>query len=117
MSAPLLRINNKQAGRKILMEITKHANGDKITLSFTGRLDTTTAPQAENTAMEAVSVSKDITFDFTNLEYLSSAGLRVILAVHKKMVAKGGTFTVSNVNEIIMKVFKITGFVGIINIK
>ena len=99
------------------MEINKKNDGESLVLEFSGRLDTTTAPDAETAAVAAVGETNGLIFDFAKLEYLSSAGLRVILAIHKKMTAKGGSFTVRNVNEIIMKVFKITGFSSIINIK
>ena len=99
------------------MEIKTTTEEGRTTLAFSGRLDTTTAPEAETTATAAASETKDLTFDFKDLDYLSSAGLRVILATHKKMTAKGGCFAVQNVNDIIMKVFNITGFSGIITIK
>ena len=98
------------------MQVNTIENNGAIVLEFHGRLDTTTAPEGEKLAVSAIEKSKDVTFDFTDLEYLSSAGLRVILGAHKKLKAAGGRLTVAHPNDVVMKVFDITGFSDIINI-
>ncbi|WP_405355057.1 STAS domain-containing protein [Ruminococcus sp.] len=95
------------------MKIIRTENGDELTLSLEGRLDTLTAPQLENENI-ADSVNT-LTLNLAKLEYISSAGLRVVLTLHKKMSAKGG-LTVSNVNEAVLDVFNATGFTDILNI-
>lgn len=95
------------------MKIIRTENGNELTLSLEGRLDTLTAPQLENENI-ADSVNT-LTLNLAKLEYISSAGLRVVLTLHKKMSAKGG-LTVSNVNETVLDVFNATGFTDILNI-
>lgn len=95
------------------MKIIRTENDDELTLSLEGRLDTLTAPQLENENI-ADSVNT-LTLNLAKLEYISSAGLRVVLTLHKKMSAKGG-LTVSNVNEAVLDVFNATGFTDILNI-
>ncbi len=98
------------------MTITTNKEANKLTLALEGRLDTTTAPELE-TAINAITEDvNDLTLDLGALDYLSSAGLRVILAAQKKMQKQGG-MTVTNVNETIMEVFDITGFSDILTIK
>lgn len=95
------------------MKIIRTENDDELTLSLEGRLDTLTAPQLENENI-ADSVNT-LTLNLAKLEYISSAGLRVVLTLHKKMSAKG-ELTVSNVNEAVLDVFNATGFTDILNI-
>ncbi len=95
------------------MKIIRTENGNELTLSLEGRLDTLTAPQLENENI-ADSVNT-LTLNLAKLEYISSAGLRVVLTLHKKMSAKGG-LTVSNVNEAVLDVFNATGFTDILYI-
>ena len=99
------------------MTIKKTVDGDKLVLDLEGRLDTTTAPQLENELKVSLYDIKELTLDMENLEYLSSAGLRVLLAAQKQMQKQKAEMVVVNVNEIIMEVFEITGFVDIITIK
>ena len=97
------------------MTITKTANNGTLRFALEGRLDTNTAPQLE---AELKQVSPDVTeleLDFAGLEYISSAGLRVLLAAQKAM-NKQGKMTICHVNETIMEVFDITGFVDILTI-
>lgn len=98
------------------MTIEKTKNGGELTLVLAGRLDTTTAPQleAEIRAIEADVTA--LTLDLASLEYLSSAGLRVILSAQKLMNHQG-KMTVRHVNETVMEVFDITGFVDILTIE
>lgn len=95
------------------MKIIRTENGNELTLSLEGRLDTLAAPQLENENI-ADSVNT-LTLNLAKLEYISSAGLRVVLTLHKKMSAKGG-LTVSNVNEAVLDVFNATGFTDILYI-
>jgi len=98
------------------MEIKTKMDGSAAELVFTGRLDTTTSPQLEAALVDVLAAANNITFDFAKLDYLSSAGLRVILSTHKKLKAAGGQLTVKNVNEVVMNVFNLTGFSDILNI-
>lgn len=98
------------------MTINQIKNSNEITLELTGRLDTTTAPQLEQALNEFTENISLAVLDLKNLEYLSSAGLRIILLMQKKM-NKQGEMIVKNVNETIMEVFEITGFVDILNIQ
>ncbi|MBQ0136362.1 MAG: STAS domain-containing protein [Oscillospiraceae bacterium] len=96
------------------MDIKKTFEGEALTVALVGRLDTTTAPDFE-AALELDGI-KNLVLDFENLEYISSAGLRVILAAQKKMSAQG-EMVVKNVNDAIKEVFEITGFVDILTIE
>lgn len=96
------------------MTIAKTREDGKLTLALEGRLDTTTAPQLEAEAKRLDGVT-ELVLDFEKLEYLSSAGLRVILAAQKTM-NKQGTMVIRQVNETIMEVFEVTGFVDILTI-
>lgn len=98
------------------MNINKTENGSELTLQIEGRLDTTTSPELEeviNTSIEGVT---DLVFDLAGLEYISSAGLRVLLAAQKKM-NKQGNMVIRNSNETVMEVFEITGFVDILTLE
>jgi len=99
------------------MTITKTQNGNILTINIAGRLDTTTAPELESELETVVSSDiKDLVLDFEALEYISSAGLRVILKTQKAMNSKG-SMKLIHVNEVIMEVFDITGFVDILTIE
>jgi anti-sigma B factor antagonist len=105
--------NNKE--RKT-MTINKNANGTLTTLEIIGRLDTTTAPELEAAIDGCLNDTQALVLDFHGLEYISSAGLRVLLKAQKSM-AKKGSMKVLNVNETIMEVFDITGFSDILTIE
>ena len=98
------------------MTITNERNNDQLTIAIEGRLDTTTAPQLEKFLSENTDGVKDIVIDMAKLEYISSAGLRVLLAAHKKM-SKTGTLKLVNVCDEIMEVFDMTGFSDILDIE
>jgi len=98
------------------MIIDKQLNGNELTLSLTGRLDTTTAPELEAVIKENITGVTNLVMDFAGLEYLSSAGLRVILSAQKTM-NKQGEMVIRNVNETINEVFEITGFIDILTIE
>lgn len=98
------------------MTINKKENGSAVTVEVIGRLDTTTAPELEG-ELSRLQDADEVIFDFTKLEYISSAGLRVLLAEQKAMNAKNGTMKLTNVNDTVMEVFEITGFVDILTIE
>ena len=98
------------------MTIEKKFNGESATLIVSGRLDTQTAPELEVELDAVLSGLKELTFDMTNLEYVSSAGLRVILKAQKAMNAQG-SMKLTGVNDSIMEVFDITGFLDILTIE
>ena len=97
------------------MQITKNLEGEKLTVKVEGRLDTSTAPSLE-AELSDLSAVNEMVFDFSGLEYVSSAGLRVILATQKTMSKKGG-LTLVGVSDAVMEVFEITGFADILTIK
>ena len=98
------------------MTIEKITNGEALTLAISGRLDTQTAPELEKEFDTALAGVKDLTFDMSNLEYVSSAGLRVILKAQKIMNTQGA-MKLTCVNDSIMEVFDITGFLDILTIE
>ena len=98
------------------MKIEKKAEGSKLTVALEGRLDTTTAPELEEALKAALEKVDDLTMDFSGLEYISSAGLRVLLAT-QKIMNKQGAMRVINVNEVVMDVFDVTGFADILTIE
>ena len=98
------------------MNIEKVCNETVVALKVIGRLDTTTAPALEAAVSETVGNCDQLVLDFTGLEYISSAGLRVILKAQKAMASKGG-MKLLNVNETIMEIFEITGFSDILTIE
>lgn len=98
------------------MTIEKSMEGTQLTLILTGRLDTTTAPQLEAELKRSIGGAKSLVLDFADLEYLSSAGLRVLL-VAQKVMNKQGKMIIRNVNETISEVFEITGFSDILTIE
>lgn len=98
------------------MTIEKTITGSILCLKVIGRLDTTTAPQLENELKQNISGITKLTMDFSELEYMSSAGLRILLAAQKVM-NRQGKMVVKNVNDTIMEVFEITGFIDILTIE
>lgn len=98
------------------MTITNERKDNLLTIAVEGRLDTTTAPQLEVFLSENTDGVKDIVMDMEKLEYISSAGLRVLLAAHKKM-NKAGSLTLKNVCDEVMEVFEMTGFADILTIE
>ena len=98
------------------MTIEKKVNGNALEIALEGRLDTMTAPELEAELNQSLGGVDSLTLDFSKLEYISSAGLRVLLSAHKVMSTKGG-MKVTNVNEIVQEVFEVTGFADILNIE
>lgn len=98
------------------MTINKIQNGPELTLLLSGRLDTITAPQLEADLKSSLEGVTMLALDFTDLEYLSSAGLRVLLTAQKTM-NRQGKMAVRHVNKIIMEVFEVTGFTDVLTIE
>ena len=98
------------------MTIEIIAEGNKLTIALSGRLDTTTAPKLETELKQNISGVEELVLDLAALEYLSSAGLRVLLSAQKVM-NRQGHMVVRNVNEIIMEIFEVTGFVDVLTIE
>ncbi len=97
------------------MTITKTQNEASLELALNGRLDTTTAPELEKELESDLQGVSELTLDFAGLDYISSAGLRVLLSAQKTM-SRQGSMTIKNVNEIIMEIFEVTGFSDILTI-
>lgn len=98
------------------MTINKTQNGTALTIALEGRLDTMTAPELEAELKKSLDGMETLTLDFSKLDYISSAGLRVLLSAHKLMSAKGG-MKVTNVNDVVQEVFEVTGFADILTIE
>ena len=97
------------------MTIQKNRTGADLTIALEGRLDTMTAPELEAELKTALDGVENLTIDLASLEYISSAGLRVLLSAQKVMGKRGG-MTLTNVSETIMEIFEVTGFVDILTI-
>lgn len=98
------------------MTIEKNISGACAELKIVGRLDTTTAPELEKYAEQELAAANELVLNMEALEYISSAGLRVVLKLQKQMSAKGG-MKLTHVNENVMEVFDITGFTDILTIE
>ena len=98
------------------MTIEIKKNADELVLEITGRVDTITAPALEKTINENLANVKSLILDLKGLEYISSAGLRVLLGAQKKM-SQIGSMKIKNVCELVMEVFEMTGFADILNIE
>ncbi len=99
-----------------MLSINKKVNGTELELSLAGRLDTTTAPELETTVKGNIAGVESLVFDFAKLEYISSAGLRVLLSA-QKIMNKQGAMAVTNVCDEIQEIFEVTGFSDILTIK
>ena len=97
------------------MNMIKRQNGTSMTIALEGRLDTMTAPELENEVRMIPDDVSDLTLDLENLEYISSAGLRVLLTAHKLMADKGG-MKITHVNETVQEVLEVTGFSDILEV-
>ena len=98
------------------MTINKNLDGNRLEIELEGRLDTTTSPSLEAELKESLDGVAELVFDFAKLEYISSAGLRILLAAQKVM-NKQGSMLIKNVNEVISEVFEVTGFADILTIE
>ena len=98
------------------MTISKQQNGSVLTIAVQGRLDTTTAPDLEKEIKTGLDGVTELIMDFEKLDYISSAGLRVLLSAQKVM-SKQGSMKVIHVNDLVMEVFEVTGFTDILTIE
>ena len=98
------------------MTINKIKNGEKLTLAIEGRVDTMTSPELEETVKDSVGDITNLVIDLKDVDYISSAGLRVLLGAHKIMVKKGG-MKIVNAGDSIMEIFEVTGFSEILTIE
>ena len=98
------------------MNIERKKDGNALTLVLEGRLDTMTAPQLDAVLKEALPGVETLTFDLEKLDYISSAGLRVLLSAQKAMNQQGA-MKVKNANEMILEIFEVTGFCDILTIE
>ena len=99
-----------------MLTIEKNLNAPALTVTLTGRLDTTTAPDLEKELKASLDGVTELTFDLAALEYISSAGLRVLLSAQKTM-NRQGTMKLIHVNETIMEIFEVTGFSDILTVE
>ena len=99
-----------------MLNITRKGEGTKVEFALEGRLDTVTAPDLEKALNESLSEKEELILDFSELEYISSAGLRVLLSAQKVM-NRQGKMTLRHVNETIMEIFEVTGFSDILTIE
>ncbi len=98
------------------MVINKDLNGNALIIAVEGRLETTTAPELEAVIKSELDGITELTFDFAKLDYISSAGLRVLLTAQKTM-NRQGKMTITGANDIVMEIFDVTGFSDILNIE
>ncbi len=98
------------------MVINVNKDGEKLMITPEGRIDTVTAPEFSKAIDDNIEGVKELTIDFEKLEYISSAGLRVLLTTQKNM-SKVGSMKLIHVGDVIMDVFNITGFVDILTIE
>ena len=98
------------------MTILKKQDDKTLCLALAGHLDTLSAPQLEAELKASLDGADSLVLDLADLDYVSSAGLRVLLSAHKRMSCKGG-MKVKNVNEVVAEVFAVTGFDGILDIE
>ncbi len=98
------------------MTVTKKSEGTKLTAAFEGRLDTNTTPQAEKELTDSLDNVNELVLDFKNLDYISSAGLRLLLMLQKKMNNQG-SMTIINANDMVKEIFEVTGFADVLTVK
>ena len=99
-----------------MLNIKKNIEGKKAVFALEGRLDTVTAPELEHEFAQNLAALDELTLDLEQLDYISSAGLRVLLSAQKKM-AMQGEMKLIHVNEVVMEVFEVTGFSDILTIE
>jgi anti-sigma B factor antagonist len=98
------------------MNINKNRNGEELIIALEGRLDTTTAPELDDAVKASLDGITKLSFDFAQLEYISSAGLRVLLSA-QKIMNKQGSMVVKNISEEVKEIFEVTGFSDILTIE
>ena len=99
-----------------MLTIEKKSNKDELVIELNGRLDTTTAPQLESELKASYEGVAELVFDLKDLEYISSAGLRVLLSAQKTM-NRQGRMVIKNASEEVMEIFEVTGFTDILTIE
>ena len=99
-----------------MLNINKEQNGGLLTVALEGRLDTVTAPELEGELTASLDGTEELVLDMKDLEYISSAGLRVLLSAQKNMSGKG-SMKLINVNETVMEILEVTGFTDILTIE
>lgn len=99
-----------------MLNISKNADGSTLVVGLEGRLDTSTAPELEESLKDALDGVLELTLDLNGLEYISSAGLRVLLSTQKVM-NKQGSMVIANASEEVKEIFDVTGFSDILTIK
>ena len=99
------------------MTITKKQDGDALTVVLSGRLDTTTSPDLDKALYDELSGIRELILDFTELNYISSAGLRVLLRFQRKMNAQDAGMKITGVSDPILEIFDITGFSEILTVE
>jgi len=99
------------------MDIVKNYDGKELTMKVGDRIDTVTAPDFEKEIMDEMGNFDSLIFDFENLEYISSAGLRVLILVQKKLKPDGIPFVIKNVNDSIREILRMAGFDKILDIQ
>jgi len=99
-----------------MLNISKNSEGSALTVALDGRLDTSTAPELEESLKDDLNEVTELVFDLKDMQYISSAGLRVLLSAQKVMNKKG-TMVIRNANEQIKEIFDVTGFSDILTIE
>ena len=99
-----------------MFNIKAELTGTALSIALEGVLDTQAAPKLEELINEKIADATEVKFDLVNLEYLTSAGLRVLLTAQQEMEDKDGLMTLSNVNDEIMEIFDMTGFTDVLTI-
>ena len=100
-----------------VMNITSETNVKQVTFALEGRLDTVSAPELEKVLGANLDGVEELILEFEKLRYLSSAGLRVLLAAQKKMNSQKGSMVIKHANEMIMEIFEVTGFLDILTVE
>lgn len=98
------------------MTVEKIVNGEELTLKVTGRIDTTNAKEFEEKAISGLEDVKSLILDLAELDYISSAGLRVVLVLIKQM-KRQGSMLITNTNEMVKEIFEVTGFADLVDVK
>ena len=100
-----------------MLDIQKTKEGENLLISVSGRLDTTTSPELETIIKEEMADTSSLTIDMENLEYISSAGLRVLLLAQKAMNEKDGKMVVKKPNDVSREIFEMTGFMDFLTVE
>lgn len=99
------------------LQITKESEGDLLTVHISGDLNIKTSPQLEDELTKSIGGIKKLILDFSNVEYISSAGLRVLLAMEKNMRRQGGSMILRNVNPAVKEIIRLAGFLQVMHIE